>query len=469
MLTITPNPGQEYQIKQTHSGLRKLNAAMLTTFRMAESFTGLTDGEGGPGLILGAFKSAAPYLHLSPQVVHAVDWLFRFTQTGDWASGMRPIVWPSASMQGEALCLSPTRVKALNRHLVELGLVAIRDSPNGKRYGRRDRAGRIIEAYGFDLSPLAVRLAEFRAIAAEGRLAREKMRLLRRRATIAQRGATQIAETAARIGLLDEKWGQIATESRQLSKQLTKVERIDELATGVALLERLHFEARNRLERVVAQINEPDAEPHEEASDSVNPDPRGAENEPHYYNYESTIDPEQDTVIALDKSKAFVASAVPQSEIEMPQHEKSMGSKSQDNRNTQRTGTEVHDQRTMLRITPGEVVGLAPRLRPYLATTTPNWLAIIEAADWLRHDLGVSKPLWGDACLAMGREQAAIALALVSAKPADHFRTTPGGYFHGMVKKAQKGELNLGRSIWGMRFVQGEATGKAPSVTRILS
>jgi hypothetical protein len=35
----------------------------------------------------------------------------------------------------------------------------------------------------------------------------------------------------------------------------------------------------------------------------------------------------------------------------------------------------------------------------------------------------------------------AIALAIVSAKPAEHFRTTPGGYFHGIVTKAKTGRL----------------------------
>ena len=94
---------------------------------------------------------------------------------------------------------------------------------------------------------------------------------------------------------------------------------------------------------------------------------------------------------------------------------------------------------------------LAPRLRAYLNTPTPAWPEIVDAADWLRGDLGVSKSLWGEACLTMGREQAAIAVAIVSAKPADHFRSTPGGYFHGMVAKAKAGELNLARTIWGLR------------------
>ncbi len=51
----------------------------------------------------------------------------------------------------------------------------------------------------------------------------------------------------------------------------------------------------------------------------------------------------------------------------------------------------------------------------------------------------------------MGREPAAIAIAIVSTKDSEHFRTTPGGYFHGMVAKAKAGELNLDRTLWAMR------------------
>ena len=64
-------------------------------------------------------------------------------------------------MQEEALGLSPTQVKEINRRLIELGLVTMKDSPNGKRYGKRDPKGRIVEAYGFDLAPIAARHAEF--------------------------------------------------------------------------------------------------------------------------------------------------------------------------------------------------------------------------------------------------------------------------------------------------------------------
>jgi len=109
------------------------------------------------------------------------------------------------------------------------------------------------------------------------------------------------------------------------------------------------------------------------------------------------------------------------------------------------------DSGTVMRLSTDELMVLAPRLRVYLKTPTPAWPEIVDAADWLRGELGVSKSLWGEACVAMGREQAAIAIAIVSAKPAAHFRSTPGGYFHGMVAKAKTGELNLGRTVWGLR------------------
>jgi replication initiation protein RepC len=102
-------------------------------------------------------------------------------------------------------------------------------------------------------------------------------------------------------------------------------------------------------------------------------------------------------------------------------------------------------------IAPDELVRLAPKLKPYLRSPRPTWPEIIDAADWLRHDLDVSRPLWGDACLTMGRELAAVALAIVSTKEAGHFRTSPGGYFHGMVARARAGELHLERTVWALR------------------
>jgi len=415
------------------SGLRRLSLAMLATERVGETFTGLTDATATPTRVLAAFKAAAPALGLGARVVHAIDWLFSFTQPQDWQPGSRPVVWPSARLQQEALGLGVTQTKALNRYLVELGLIAMKDSPNGKRYGKRDKAGRIVEAYGFDLAPLAARVADFQAIALRARDEREQLRLLRRRATIARKGLTQILETVAELGLTDAAWMRLAAEGQALARSLARVERIEELAAGVAALERRQREARERLESATAA----GAEGMSKTEDS---DPKGPENRLHYHTYKSDPYPSEDTVMASEgRSRRGEAGTDPAPQVRA------------ETARQRRDAPPRTDSGTVLRLTTDELVRLAPRLRPYLRSPSPGWPDIVEAADWLRHDLGVSKPLWGEACLAMGREQAALALALVSAKPASHFTSSPGGYFNGMVARAKAGQLNLARTVWGLR------------------
>jgi replication initiation protein RepC len=78
---------------------------------------------------------------------------------------------------------------------------------------------------------------------------------------------------------------------------------------------------------------------------------------------------------------------------------------------------------------PEELTWLAPKLRLYLSRPTATWSEIVEAADWLRGDMGISKSLWGDACLTLGRERAAVAVAVVSAKPKGYFQAGRGPIF----------------------------------------
>jgi replication initiation protein RepC len=425
------------------TGFRRLTPSLLAADHAAEAFDGLPDGVTLHGQLLAAFKAAAPRLGLSPRLVHAIDWLFKFTQPQNWGRGGHPIVWPSSSTQQDALGLSATRVKALNRALIEAGLITMKDSPNGKRYGKRDSQKRIVEAYGFDLSPLAARHAEFVRLAAEAKAERAEIGRLRRRATIARNGITQILETAAEYGFEGEEWATLVCDSRNLTQALRRVERPEELALGVESLERRQREARERLEMLLAAMAP-------EVPGVVDSDPKGAENGPHQYTYKPSLYPEQDTVVASKVCRADRGED--RAELETPalpqERENGAGESA-----AKPPGVNIPrtDSGTVMRLSTDELMHLAPRLRAYLKTPTPAWPEIVDAADWLRGDLGVSKSLWGDACQAMGREQAAIAIAIVSAKPAEHFRSTPGGYFHGMVAKAKAGELNLGRTIWGLR------------------
>jgi replication initiation protein RepC len=406
------------------TGFRRLTPGLLKADRTAESFAGLPDGVTMHGQLLAAFKAAAPRLGLSPRLVHAIDWLFRFTMAQDWGRGGRPIVWPSASVQQEALGLSESRVKMLNRALIEAGLITMKDSPNGKRYGKRDAKGNIVEAYGFDLSPIAARHAEFLRLAAEARAERIEMGRLRRRATIARNGITQILETAAEYGFPGEEWPTLRRETRDLSQALRKVERPEEMMLGVESLERRQRSARERLESLLSKVES-------DARESTFSGPKGPENRPHQYTYKPSLNPEQDTVIAHEKSSSGGGEAIAP--------------------NPTPARREPPETGRVLKLAPDELVKLAPRLKSYLRNPDPAWPDVVEAAVFLRSDLGVSKSLWGEACLAMGRERAAIAIAIVSTKDPAHFRTTAGGYFHGMVTKAKAGELNLDRTLWGMR------------------
>ena len=425
-------------LARTPSGLRRLSIAMLATGKLAEGFSGIEQGFGVPGQVLAAFKAAAPYLGFGPRVVHAIDWLFKFTQAQDWGEGSRPIVWPSAVLQGETLALGETQIKALNRQLIEAGLITMKDSPNGKRYGKRDRKGQIIEAYGFDLSPLAARREDFLAVAAQGKAERERMRLLRRRTTIARNGLGQILETVAELGLVDPTWLRLEEKGRALARSLSRLERLDGMEVGVASLERRQIEARERLENLLPQSFMPKAQ-------TVDTGPKGPENRRHTVPTNHPPYPEQDTVMASEACKSGADSGALR-ETSGLRHERGGAERPEP--------TGRSDRGTVMRLLAEDVVALAPRLKPYLRSSSPGWPEIVDAADWLRHDLGVSKPLWGEACVAMGREAAAIALAIVSAKPAEHFTSSPGGYFHGMVAKAKTGELNLSRTVWSLRVGQ---------------
>lgn len=55
-----------------------------------------------------------------------------------------------------------------------------------------------------------------------------------------------------------------------------------------------------------------------------------------------------------------------------------------------------------------------------------------------------------------GGRKAPAALPLLSnkeppAKPVEHFRSTPGGYFHGRVAQGKTGERNLARTSRSLR------------------
>ena len=220
------------------AGLRRITLDMRAKLDAADRFTGLPRGTAKPFALLAAFQQAEPYLGLPAHAYKLVSWLVSQTQPQDWEEGSRPIAWPSALRQQEFLGLSAPRVKALNRALFEAGIFVIRDNPQGRRYGRRDDKGRIIEAYGFDLSPLAQRYDEFVKIAAAAKVERDRMRKLRRRATLARRAIAQAVEELGLQGHDSDELRQLVRETAELVAAARACRCSEDLALAVKALER---------------------------------------------------------------------------------------------------------------------------------------------------------------------------------------------------------------------------------------
>jgi replication initiation protein RepC len=396
---------------------------MLAAREQADGFKGQPCGMGKPFRFLAAYQQALPYLGLPTQAFAWVSFLVQSTQAQDWEEGSRPIAWPSAARQAEFLGLSPAHVKTLNRQLAEAGIFVMRDSPTGKRYGRRDPQGRIIEAYGFDLAPLAIRHDAFIRIAAEAKAERERRGQLKRRATCARRAIAQIGETLGRHGPLPPAWPQLASEVAELVAAIRSARSSDDLALIAQGLESRKTQAETWAK---------------EAMTPVETSPVGLTGQPHIISTNPFINP-TDTVAAFQESSRGEAGL--------------SGSETEAKGKAEEAKRETPDDfEAPAKIHPGELLQLAPRLAGHVPQAFPDWRDIVNAAgDGLRHELGVSHALWGEACLALGRDLAAVALALVSTKPQGHFTRGAGGYFAAMIKRAKAGELHLDRSIWKLR------------------
>jgi replication initiation protein RepC len=398
---------------------------MLALIDQADRFTGMPSGTAKPLRFLGAFQEAEPYLGLPAHAFKLVSWLVKQTQAQDWEEGSRPIAWPSARRQQEFLCLSAARVKSLNRALFEAGIFVIRDNEQGKRYGRRGPNGRIIEAFGFDLSPLAQRYDEFVRLAAAAKVERERMKDGRRRVTLARRAIRQVGEQLAELDRLPGEWSRLETDAAALVRAAKQAERSEDIALIANSLERRKSEAETWLKAAAAETSKP-----------VETSPKGLENEPHTITTNLSVNL-KDTVIAAEQSSS-IGAPVPSSP--------------RNGRGASYRPLQPLTAEREFRLPAAQLLDLAPRLGAYVFTETPNWRDIVDAAgQGLRPELGISASLWGEACRSMGREQAALALAIVSTKPAEHFTRGAGGYFAGMLRKFERGELRLERTLWALK------------------
>lgn len=141
-------------METVHSGGRPLTRAALAGRRRA-----LDDGRTISRRELSAAgREAAKALRLRPALRSILSALCAVWGEQAWE---RLIVWPS----NEHLCgmtgLSERALRYGLRDLVALEVITPRDSANGKRFAIRASGGAIIDAYGFDLTPIVARRGEW--------------------------------------------------------------------------------------------------------------------------------------------------------------------------------------------------------------------------------------------------------------------------------------------------------------------
>ncbi len=76
----------------------------------------------------------------------------------------------------------------------------------------------------------------------------------------------------------------------------------------------------------------------------------------------------------------------------------------------------------------------------------------VKAAYGLTAYLGISHSLWAEACAVLGQQAAAVCVVLIdqAMHREDNPVRKPNGYFRSMLRKAERGELHLHKSVFGI-------------------
>ena len=385
-----------------------------------------------------AVKRVGAHIGLKAGDILLLDTLGAFTQAQDWEEGQRPIVWASNAYLMERTGFSLSALKRHARRLAEIGVISFKDSPNGKRWGHRDADGRIIEAYGFDLSPLSARALEFEQLQAELQAERELCQRLKRQITVARRMIRARIE-AALSGALRGPWTQLTGLFEDLLGRLPR--RNTASGTLVRLLE-WFSELQERVEAAYLKAVRADevVENMPEATEQViqktqEMDPREVISDPHIL-ITTQLNPVTCNRSETEQAAGVVPNAPPEEQVDRELEDWVA--------ETRKKRGAALDLPTVMQACP-EFASWARNMGGYLK----DWGDLHRVAGQLRPMIGVSEHAWNLARDRLGPQIATAALVLTFDKHCAGEVASPGGYLRGMVEKAGAGELHLERSFYG--------------------
>ena len=178
--------------------------------------------------LLRALTEARLAFGLGDRTIAVLDALLTFHQSRELDGTNETVVFPSN--RELALRTRGMADRSLRRHirsLVTRGLLLRRDSPNGKRYTLRDDHGEIDQAFGFDLSPLALKATEIFEAAERARAHWKACRKVRGEITVHLRDVNRIIMTAQEEERPGE-WDALENRLRALSGRVGRTIPLEE-------------------------------------------------------------------------------------------------------------------------------------------------------------------------------------------------------------------------------------------------
>ncbi|WP_269932840.1 plasmid replication protein RepC [Aminobacter sp. HY435] len=397
-------------ISTTPFGRRSLTRAMVAAQLAADNC--VPGASANKWQVFRAVCEAKLFLGASDRALAVLNALLSFHPDTDLVEGEGLVVFPSnIQLALRAHGMAPATLRRHLAVLVECGLVVRRDSPNGKRYARKGGDGEVEQAFGFDLTPLLARAAEFERMAESVRAERRQLQLVRERITILRRDIAKMISFGLEEGIAAD-WQRLHLEYREVVAQIPRTASRLELEPIAAQLASLAEEVRKTLENHVKTEN-PSA------------------NESHFERHIQNSNPDHlEVEPGLGEDQG--ASVVQKLETRSPPP----------------VGYPL-----------GMVLRACPDIADYARNGISGWGDLLETANLVRGALGVSPDAWNQACEAMGAVDAAIMVAAMLQK--GEAISSPGGYLRSLTAKARAGEFSVGPVLMALLRGRGGAQARA--------
>lgn len=423
------------------TGFRALTPGVNASYSLADQWGQQTAVQKKRAVL--AFNRSASLLNLPSQAIELMNKLLSFSQERDWAADTRPLVWPDTERLLAQVSFSLATLKRNMRRLCEAGLIAFRDSPNGKRFGKRDANGRIIptSSYGIDLSPLGVRTPALEMMAEEEECRRDELRRLARQWTCQRKMLAGYIDSGLDYDLPGP-WKECAADLEHLVEQRQgrcSVETLRDLCEALAaVLER----ARTAYAAASEHFDEAPPSAAQAAGfdqKHTKMSPMGVTNEPHKQN---TNQPLLESLYNKRRSANaeqlnLHPDAGSASEKEASEKPVAGGSNVQHNP----AGPQSYP------IDLQSVLDACPELLSWVTGGVRNWHELAGAAAQIRPMLGISPSAWSEARAELGMSAAAVALAIIAQKFAAGEIREPGAYLRGLTERHRSGSLRLDKTI----------------------